>query len=120
MREDYYTTTEADAGAFARAHADEYADDRPTLAELERDEYESRFPATLGVNEDGGVKCAHCKGKHATVADVRQCADAYAEGQAEAKAEQEWEAACDVAFAKAQEARGEMWGYMQSQEDPPF
>jgi hypothetical protein len=35
---DRYTNTEADAGAFERATADDYDDDRPTLAELLADE----------------------------------------------------------------------------------
>jgi hypothetical protein len=36
-REDYVTHTEADAGAWARAHADDYDVDRPTARELAED-----------------------------------------------------------------------------------
>ena len=39
MREDYFTNTEADAAAYERHHVEpDYGDDRPTLAELQRDE----------------------------------------------------------------------------------
>jgi len=41
MRDDHFTTTPEDAGRFEAAHADR-DDDRPTLAELERDEWEMR------------------------------------------------------------------------------
>lgn len=41
MREDHFTNTPEDAGAYEarRGQADD-VDDRPTLAELERDEYD--------------------------------------------------------------------------------
>ena len=38
MREDYFTHTEADAAAYERHRSTDDYDDRPTLAELQRDE----------------------------------------------------------------------------------
>jgi hypothetical protein len=39
-----------------------------------------------------GIKCAHCKGRHQTVAQVRLCAHRVAEEDAQARAEAEAEA----------------------------
>jgi hypothetical protein len=38
MREDRFSNTEADAAAYERHRAQDDVDDRPTLAELQRDE----------------------------------------------------------------------------------
>jgi hypothetical protein len=38
MREDYFTNTPEDAGAYERARSADDYDDRPTLAELDGDE----------------------------------------------------------------------------------
>ena len=44
MREDYFTHTEADAGAYERARSADDYDDRPTRAELQHDEWSEPEP----------------------------------------------------------------------------
>jgi len=136
---DYRTTTEADAGDFERHYADR-DDDRPTLAELERDEWEARQIADEresrtatpgeahaewhrnagvpmgqpGCPQDAchpiedfepdpepgeGIRCAHCKGRHWTVATVKECA----REQARLKVQQD-----------------APWAPLNTPEDPPF
>jgi len=80
-------------------------EERPTLAEAQADEYYGG-PALV----EHGIRCAHCKGRHATVADVRWCKDVTDEAHAEAAAEQEWEAAGERALDRALEARAERGG----------
>jgi hypothetical protein len=52
MREDYSTHTEADAAAYERHHIEpDYGDDRPTLAELQRDEADDDVDWNVAVSE---------------------------------------------------------------------
>jgi len=44
MREDYFTNTERDAAAYERARSADDPSDRPTLAELQRDEWLASEP----------------------------------------------------------------------------
>jgi hypothetical protein len=104
MREDHYTSTVEGAAGWAEAH-EPRGDDRPSRAEAEADEYYAG-PTVV----ERGIRCAHCKARHATVADVRWCKDLADEARAEAEAEQAAEAASELAFARALEARAERGG----------
>jgi hypothetical protein len=120
---DLYTHTEADAGAWDRNHleASDFSD-APTRAEAEADAYHDGPDTVIGY----GIKCAHCKGRHETVADVHWCSDLHAEHRAQAEAEQAWEAASDRAFARDREAKAEAGTWMGSRteadewDEPPF
>ena len=110
---DLYSHTEADAGIWERAHgvADDFYDG-PTAGEAEADlaaDAEDRAEAYFAGPDvtTAGIRCAHCKRRHATVADVHWCGDLDAEARAEAEAEQAAEAAADVAYARAREAQAE-------------
>jgi hypothetical protein len=107
MREDHHTSTVEGAAGWAAAHADA-DDDRPSRAEAEADEYYAG--PTVVPAESRGIRCAHCKARHETVADVRWCKDLTDEMRAEALAEQEAEAASERAFARSLEARAERGG----------
>lgn len=107
MREDYHTSTVEGAAGWAAAHADE-VDDRPSRAEAEADAYYAG--PTVVPAEARGIRCAHCKARHATVADVRWCKDLSDEQRAEAAAEQAAELASEQAFARSLEARAERGG----------
>ena len=69
-------------------------------------------PDTLSA---GGIKCAHCKRRHATKGDIKWCSDL----EAEAKADAEAEHAAEVAYARAREAQAEMgtWFGPQTEAD---
>lgn len=83
------TRTEADAGAFARAHAE--ADDaRPTRAEAESDE--DAYWNGPDVLAEGGVRCGACKRRHASADDVRWCYDLKHQHDAANQGEREAEA----------------------------
>jgi hypothetical protein len=101
MREDHYSNTVEDAGAWERERgmAEDVDYDRPTAAEAEADLYHAGPENVIGY----GVRCAHCRNRHATVADVRWCSDLHAEAKAEALAETE----ADRAFARDREAIAE-------------
>jgi hypothetical protein len=97
--EDNFTSTVEGAAAHAAGLGD-WDDDRPSAADLAEDD----APAVVAA---GGIRCAHCKARHATVADVRWCGGLEAEARAEAEAEAAWEAAADVAYARDREAIAE-------------
>lgn len=59
------------------------------------------------VLPEGGIRCAHCKHRHATKEDIRWCADLEAQQRAEAQAEQAAEAASELAYARDREAIAE-------------
>jgi hypothetical protein len=101
MREDHYSNTVEDAGAWERERgmAEDVDYDRPTAAEAEADRWFAGPETVIGY----GIRCAHCKNRHATVADVRWCGDVHAEAKAEALAEAE----ADRAFARDREAIAE-------------
>jgi hypothetical protein len=106
---DFSSHTEADAGAWERAHGDAgaYDDGRPTRAEVDAEDApqtDAAWAYHQGPDTtERGIRCAHCKGRHATVADVHWCSDLQAEARAEAEAEQ----AADVAYARDREAMAE-------------
>ena len=52
MREDHFTNTPEDAGAYERTRSADDRDDRPTLAELQRDE----------ADDWQGPECQMCNG----------------------------------------------------------
>ena len=79
----------------------------PTRVEVDADERGDYYYDGPDVVETGGVRCAHCKRRHATVADVRWCGDIEAEAKAEAAAEAAWEAAGERAYAEDREAQAE-------------
>jgi hypothetical protein len=110
-RNDYSTHTERDAGEFERRFGDYTEIDRPTLGDV-ADEVEvsvADYYAGPTVVERG-IRCAHCKDRHATVADVKWCRDLTDELRAEAAAEQAAELASEQAFARSLEARAERGG----------
>ena len=107
MREDHYTSTVEGAAGWAEAH-EARDDDRPSRAEAEADAYYAG--PTVVPAEARGIRCAHCKARHATVADVRWCKDLSDEQRAEAAAEQAAELASEQAFARSLEARAERGG----------
>jgi hypothetical protein len=80
-----------------------YDEDRPTLAECQADEY-YLGPTNLPT---GGIRCAHCKARHATVADIKWCRDLGDEARAEAEAEAAAEQASELAYARDREAQAE-------------
>jgi hypothetical protein len=43
--------------------------------------------STATITRPVSIRCAHCKGRHASVEDIRQCAEWEAYGHAEALAE---------------------------------
>lgn len=45
---------------------------------------EPYYYAGPDVLDAGGIRCAHCKRRHATVADIRWCGDIEAESKAAA------------------------------------
>jgi hypothetical protein len=105
-REDHFTSTVEGAAGWAYAHGDADYGDRPTRGEAEADEAYLRGPDTYSPDAPGprrGIRCAHCKARHATVADVRWCGDLAAEARAEAEAEQAAEAAAERAYAEDRE-----------------
>jgi hypothetical protein len=111
-RNDYSTHTERDAGEFERRFGDYTEVDRPTLGDV-ADEVEVSVADYYAGPDDlpaGGIRCAHCKARHATVADVRWCKDLSDEMHAEAAAEQAAELASEQAFARSLEARAERGG----------
>jgi len=106
---DLYTHTEADAGAWERANGDptDYDDGRPTRSELAAEDApqtDAAWRYYQGPDAvEHGIRCAHCKRKHPTVADVHWCSDLEAEARDEAAADQ----AADVAYARDREAMAE-------------
>ena len=102
MREDFYSNTEAEAGAWERERgmAEDVDYDRPTAAEAEADLWHAGPDTVVGY----GIRCAHCHNRHATVDDVRWCADLHAEARAEAEAEQAAEAAAERFFEEGPES----------------
>jgi hypothetical protein len=129
--QDHFTRTAADAGAFEAAHATD-TDDGPTAIELSGEAYYDG-PDTV---ETGGIRCAHCKARHASVADVRWCGDLATEQAAQARAEQAAEARVERHFEEGSEAfqaarqaeedfeRARAWNdpwlNREQAEDPPF
>jgi hypothetical protein len=62
MKEDHFTNTEADAAAYERhCIVPDYGDDRPTLAELQRDEAYYDYDLTLDELVEA---CDDCDGTH--------------------------------------------------------
>jgi hypothetical protein len=131
---DHFTSTEADAGNYARAHA-EADDDRPSASDLASEGVEGTYDAYYRGPDavaTGGIRCAHCKARHASVADVKWCRDLFEEAHAEAQAEQAAERASEIAFARAREAQAEngtwfgpqtiadTWGDVDYRDEPPF
>ena len=102
MREDFYSNTEAEAGAWERERgmAEDVDYDRPTAAEAEADLWHAGPDTVIGY----GIRCAHCGNRHATVADVRWCSDLLAEARAEAEAEAAAEARNERFFEEGPES----------------
>jgi len=85
--------------------------DRPSRgeAQAEADErYAEMYHAGPDTVASGGVRCAHCKARHETVAEVRWCSDLAAEAKAEALADAE----ADRAYARDREAIAERGTWM--------
>jgi hypothetical protein len=82
---------------------------RPTRAEADRDAHEDRLDAEARTRRfqaeaaPTSIRCAHCKGRHGSAAEVAACADS----EAEALAELAWEANGERAYSEALEARAE-------------
>jgi hypothetical protein len=106
--QDFFTHTEADAGAWDRNHleADDFSD-APSRAEAEADlaaDAADAYHAGPDTVVGYGIRCAHCHNRHETIADVRWCSDLQAEYRAEALAEQAAEARAERYFEEGPES----------------
>ena len=98
---------------------------RPTRAEADRDAHEDRLEAEARARRFQAearpvtIRCAHCKGRHGSVAEVAECRDAIAHGEEEARADAEAAHAEEVAYARSREAQAEMgtWFGPQTEAD---
>ena len=110
MREDHYTTTVEDAARYEQARGEDHDTmdtvDRPSRgeAQAEADERYAEMYHAGPANVAEGIRCAHCKARHETVAEIRWCADLQAEARAEALAEQAAEARAERYFEEGPES----------------